>query len=80
MKNIIALFLLSITLLTSCSNDNSEVNHKFPINKYKGYRILKKNNNDAVSELYVVRNDSLAIELVIPKCFTILYKEGDTIK
>jgi hypothetical protein len=80
MKNIITLFLFSIIFLASCSDSNTEVNHKFPINKYRGYRVLKKNNNDAFSELYVIRNDSFAIELVMPKCFSILYKEGDTIK
>ncbi len=78
MRNIILLFLLSIALLSSCDRDDQV--HTFPINKYRGYRVLKKIPDDSFTMLYVMRNDTQAIEIVMPKCFNELYNEGDTIK
>jgi hypothetical protein len=80
MKNIAILFILSITLLSSCANHSRNPVDKFEISKYKGFKMIDKKSRNSFEDFYVLRNDTIAIEVVVSKHFDILYNVGDTIK
>jgi hypothetical protein len=75
--------LLCAVLLCSCGSETiTKQTDQFEISKYKGYKILYKCDYDEWRDRdwYVLRNDTIAIELRVPKWFSELYSVGDTIK
>jgi hypothetical protein len=82
----IALFLLiALVLATSCSftdkNRGIEEVTSFDIHKYKGYKIVSQVPDDwSDVEIYIIRNDSCAVELKVPSWFSTVYSVGDSIK
>jgi len=69
-------------LLCSCNNEPiTKQVEKFEIQKFNGYKILYKKTEDWNDmDWYVLRNDTIAIELRVPSWFSELYAVGDTIK
>jgi len=79
-KVLIKIFLIIffISSFISCSSYEMD---EFEIQKYRGYKVLYKvEDNISTRDYYVLRNDSIAIELAVPTWFSELYSVGDTIK
>ena len=74
--------LLCAVLLCSCESEPiTKQVEKFEIQKFNGYKILYKKTDDWNNmDWYVLRNDTIAIELRVPSWFSELYEVGDTIK
>lgn len=74
--------LLCAVLLCSCEREPiTKQVEKFEIQKFNGYKIFYKKTDDWNNmDWYVLRNDTIAIELRVPSWFSELYAVGDTIK
>jgi hypothetical protein len=81
---IIIAFLAIILFLSSCrSGPIVKKTDEFKIREYKGYVVLKRLQMVDIFEeadWYLLKNDTTAIELRVPKWFGTLYNIGDTIK
>ncbi len=76
------MFILCLVMSESCtSSSNSNEQGRFEISKYKGYKILDKMEEGfADTDLYILKSDTIAIELEVPNWFGNIYNIGDTIK
>lgn len=75
--------LLCIILLSTCRSETiTKQTNQFEISKYKGYKVVYKCDygNWGDRDWYVLRTDTVAIELRVPKWFSVIYNIGDTIK
>lgn len=81
--NIIFSVLLLLTTFFSCGENEPVTKEKeiFEISKYRGYEVVSKLEDQwRDSDVYLIRNDSIAFELTVPVWFEEMYGITDTIK
>ncbi len=87
--SLILLLLIAVIMMSHCEIPREPITHQeeqLKITKYSGHKIIKKlyENNDkgksSDRDWYLIRNDTIAIELRVPKWFSDLYSVGNTIK
>lgn len=73
-----------IGLLLSCGSKPTTRNielDRFRIEKYRGYVIKTRNESDyRYDDVYVLKNDSFVVKILLPKYLEAIYSVGDTIK
>lgn len=81
----IYLVIVVIWLLTSCIDHITKVDYyessRINIKKYYGSVIKSRDENSyRFDDMYILKNDSFVIEVLLPKYLKSVYNVGDTIK